>query len=96
MTALVIAEHDNKTLSDATAKTVTAAGGDAPQVARALSGVCSLETCGSLPEAVLAAARAAHAGDTVLLSPACASLDMVRDYTQRGAVFAQAGGELAA
>jgi UDP-N-acetylmuramoylalanine--D-glutamate ligase len=71
-------------------------GRDAPQVARALSGVCSLETCGSLPEAVLAAARAAHAGDTVLLSPACASLDMFRDYTQRGAVFAQAVGELAA
>jgi UDP-N-acetylmuramoylalanine--D-glutamate ligase len=71
-------------------------GRDAPLLARALAGVCTLETCLTLPEAVRAAARAARPGDTVLLSPACASLDMFRDYTQRGAVFAQAVGELAA
>ncbi|HYL00286.1 MAG TPA: UDP-N-acetylmuramoyl-L-alanine--D-glutamate ligase [Steroidobacteraceae bacterium] len=71
-------------------------GRDAPLLAGALAGVCTLETCATLPEAVRAAARAARPGDTVLLSPACASLDMFRDYTQRGAVFAQAVGELAA
>jgi UDP-N-acetylmuramoylalanine--D-glutamate ligase len=71
-------------------------GRDAPLLASALAGACALETVVSLPEAVRAAARAAHAGDTVLLSPACASLDMFRDYTQRGAVFAQAVAELAA
>jgi UDP-N-acetylmuramoylalanine--D-glutamate ligase len=71
-------------------------GRDAPLLAAALAGVCTLETCATLPEAVRAAARAARPGDTVLLSPACASLDMFRDYTQRGAVFAQAVGELAA
>jgi UDP-N-acetylmuramoylalanine--D-glutamate ligase len=71
-------------------------GRDAPLVARALAGVCTLEICASLPEAVRAAAHAARPGDTVLLSPACASLDMFRDYTQRGAVFAQAVAELAA
>jgi UDP-N-acetylmuramoylalanine--D-glutamate ligase len=71
-------------------------GRDAPLLARALAGVCPLEMCATLPEAVLAAARAAHPGDTVLLSPACASLDMFRDYSQRGAVFAQAVRELAA
>lgn len=71
-------------------------GRDAPLIARALAGVCTLETCATLPAAVEAAARAARPGDTVLLSPACASLDMFRDYSHRGAVFAQAVGELAA
>ena len=71
-------------------------GRDAPLIARALAGIGTLETVATLPEAVRAAARAAQPGDTVLLSPACASLDMFRDYTQRGAVFAQAVGELAA
>jgi len=71
-------------------------GRDAPLLARSLAGVCTLETCATLPEAVQAAARAARPGDTVLLSPACASLDMFRDYAQRGAVFTQAVMELAA
>ena len=71
-------------------------GHDAAAIATALKGVCTLETCGSLEEAVRAAARAAQSGDTVLLSPACASLDMFRDYTHRGAVFTQAVKELAA
>jgi len=71
-------------------------GRDAPLIARALEGVCTLESCASLPQAVQAAARAARPGDTVLLSPACASLDMFRDYAHRGAVFAQAVQELAA
>jgi UDP-N-acetylmuramoylalanine--D-glutamate ligase len=71
-------------------------GRDAPLLARALAGVSTLETCATLAQAVHAAARAARAGDTVLLSPACASLDMFRDYTQRGAEFARVVGELAA
>ena len=62
----------------------------------ALAGVCHTVRVGTLEEAVRAAARAAQPGDTVLLSPACASLDMFRDYTHRGAVFAQAVKELAA
>lgn len=71
-------------------------GRDAAAIARVLEGVCSFEFCGSLEEAVAAAARAAQAGDTVLLSPACASLDMFRDYAHRGAVFADAVRRLAA
>ncbi|HEX4243375.1 MAG TPA: UDP-N-acetylmuramoyl-L-alanine--D-glutamate ligase [Steroidobacteraceae bacterium] len=64
-------------------------GKDAASVAAALDGVCPTETVASMREAVLAAARAAGKGDTVLLSPACASLDMFRDYGHRGDVFAE-------
>jgi UDP-N-acetylmuramoylalanine--D-glutamate ligase len=71
-------------------------GRDAQSIADVLAGVCSVERTATLEEAVRAAARAAQAGDTVLLSPACASLDMFRDYTHRGAVFTQAVKELAA
>jgi UDP-N-acetylmuramoylalanine--D-glutamate ligase len=69
-------------------------GRDALQVERVVATVCSTERVASMEEAVAAAARAARAGDTVLLSPACASLDMFRDYTHRGDVFAQALREL--
>jgi UDP-N-acetylmuramoylalanine--D-glutamate ligase len=71
-------------------------GRDAAVIAGALQGVCTLETRDTLEAAVRAAAKAARPGDTVLLSPACASLDMFRDYTHRGAVFTQAVKELAA
>jgi UDP-N-acetylmuramoylalanine--D-glutamate ligase len=71
-------------------------GRDAQRLAQALTGVCTLERAVNLPQAVQAAARAARPGDTVLLSPACASLDMFRDYRQRGEVFVQAVQELAA
>jgi UDP-N-acetylmuramoylalanine--D-glutamate ligase len=66
-------------------------GRDAPVLAAALQGVCTLETAASMQEAVAAATRAARPqGDTVLLSPACASFDMFRDYGHRGDVFAAA------
>ncbi len=71
-------------------------GRDAAALEHALRGVCALERAVSLPDAVRAAAAAARAGDTVLLSPACASLDMFTDYAHRGAVFAQSVAELAA
>ncbi len=71
-------------------KRVLLIGRDAAQVAAALHGVCDLQFCASLEQAVIAAAEYALAGDTVLLSPACASLDMFRDYAHRGDVFADA------
>jgi UDP-N-acetylmuramoylalanine--D-glutamate ligase len=71
-------------------------GRDAQAIADVLVGVCSVERAATLEEAVRASARAARPGDTVLLSPACASLDMFRDYTHRGAVFTQAVKDLAA
>jgi UDP-N-acetylmuramoylalanine--D-glutamate ligase len=69
-------------------------GRDAPALARALAGVCSLEFAAAMPEAVRAAAAHARAGDVVLLSPACASLDMYKSYVERGEVFAAAVRDL--
>jgi UDP-N-acetylmuramoylalanine--D-glutamate ligase len=65
-------------------------GKDAPSIEGALAGVCSTERAATMPAAVAAAAAAARRGDTVLLSPACASLDMFRDYNHRGDEFAAA------
>ena len=71
-------------------------GKDASAIAAALEGVCRTQTVASkdpvvaMEAAVEAAHRIAVTGDTVLLSPACASLDMFRDYGHRGDVFAAA------
>lgn len=75
------------------ARAVVLIGRDAALIERALGaagGAYPIVHAASLPEAVEAAASAAHAGDAVLLSPACASLDMFRDYSHRAEVFAEA------
>ena len=46
-----------------------------------------IERCGDLVTAVARAAAAAHAGEIVLLSPACASFDAFRDFEHRGEEF---------
>jgi UDP-N-acetylmuramoylalanine--D-glutamate ligase len=61
-------------------------GRDAPLIGKVIPG----ERCGSLEEAVQRAARLARPGQAVLLSPACASFDMFRDYRHRGEAFAAA------
>jgi UDP-N-acetylmuramoylalanine--D-glutamate ligase len=64
-------------------------GRDAPLIEKALAGLPS-ERCSSLESAVKRASQVVSAGEAVLLSPACASFDMFRDYKQRGEVFAEA------
>ncbi len=76
-------------------RTAVLIGRDAAALAQVLEPVCVVERAESLEEAVRLAGAQAQAGDTVLLSPACASLDMFRDYTHRGAVFAAAVQALA-
>jgi UDP-N-acetylmuramoylalanine--D-glutamate ligase len=71
-------------------------GRDAPALEATLAGVCTTERAADMQAAVRAARAAAQPGDTVLLSPACASLDMFRDYTHRGDEFAAAVRSLAA
>ncbi|WP_303741122.1 glutamate ligase domain-containing protein, partial [Streptomyces niveus] len=51
---------------------------------------------GAMSAAVRAAARLAETGDTVLLAPACASMDMFVNYNKRGEAFAEAVRALAA
>ncbi len=80
----------------ARARAVVLIGRDAEQLARAIaaSGV-SVERAAGMEEAVQAAFRASRTGDAVLLSPACASYDMFRDYVQRAEAFAAAVRRLA-
>jgi UDP-N-acetylmuramoylalanine--D-glutamate ligase len=69
-------------------------GEAAAEIEALLQSVCSTARAASMDEAVACAAALARRGDTVLLSPACASQDMFRDYRQRGEWFARAVREL--
>jgi UDP-N-acetylmuramoylalanine--D-glutamate ligase len=66
-------------------------GRDAPLIRAALADTgVPLEDCATLEEAVERAARRVAPGQAVLLSPACASFDMFRDYGHRAQVFVDA------
>ena len=78
------------------ARAVVLIGRDAPLIAEALAPTgISMQTAASMAEAVTLAAARAHPGDAVLLSPACASFDMFKDYAHRAAVFCEAVQALA-
>ncbi len=73
------------------ARAVVLIGRDAPLIEAALASTgVSLKHAGSMEEAVKLAAARAHPGDAVLLSPACASFDMFKDYAHRAEVFCEA------
>lgn len=55
-----------------------------------------VQTAGLMDQVVGAASALARPGDTVLLAPACASMDLFRDYAERGGAFAAAALRLAA
>ena len=78
------------------ARAVVLIGRDAGLIRRALHGSgVELVAAADMADAVAQAATLAHAGDAVLLSPACASLDMFDNYLHRARVFCDAVAGLA-
>lgn len=76
------------------ARAVVLIGRDGPRIEKALGNVVPVVHADDMAAAVRAASRLVRTGDVVLLSPACASFDMFRNYEHRGQVFAQAVREL--
>jgi len=76
-------------------RAVVLLGRDAELVSAALGNAVPKVRVNTLDEAVEHAAELALSGDAVLLSPACASLDMFKNYEERGRLFAKAVEELA-
>ncbi|ANN73488.1 UDP-N-acetylmuramoyl-L-alanine--D-glutamate ligase [Bordetella bronchialis] len=78
------------------ARALVLIGQDGPEIGKALASTgvqCAQAT--DMRDAVRQAMALAQPGDAVLLSPACASMDMFRNYVHRGQVFAQEAQELA-
>lgn len=77
------------------AKSVVLFGEAAPDIAEALSEIgVAYESCGTMLQALGCATRMADDGETVLLSPACASFDEFDGYAHRGDAFRAAVAEL--
>jgi UDP-N-acetylmuramoylalanine--D-glutamate ligase len=71
-------------------KKIILIGEAADKISKAFSGKTDISSAKDMQAAVTIAWHSANKGDTVLLSPMCASFDMYRDYKQRGDVFTQA------
>jgi UDP-N-acetylmuramoylalanine--D-glutamate ligase len=71
-------------------KSVVLMGKDADLIEQALAGCVPVHRAENMVQAVRIAASLASRGDSVLLSPACASLDQYKNYQDRGNQFAEA------
>lgn len=69
-------------------------GRDAPIIEKAVTGATKITQASSMQDAVNKSLQLASAGDAVLLSPACASFDMFKNYEDRGEKFCLAVQEL--
>ena len=77
------------------ARAVVLIGRDAPLIEAAIAGTATVRHAASMEEAVRISHEVAQPGDAVLLSPACASFDMFRNYAHRAEVFVTALRRLA-
>jgi len=75
-------------------KVVYTIGSAAEKIERQLQGVVKIVSAGTMQAAVTEAAKAAEAGDVVLLAPACSSFDQFENYEHRGQIFRQLVSEL--
>ena len=90
---------DFRPLADAVSghvRAIVVMGRDAPRIKSALAEAVPLLEAKDMQEAVSQAEHLAIPGDAVLLSPACASFDMFRNYAERGEVFVRAVNGLVA
>ena len=78
------------------ARAVILIGEDAPLLEKALTDTVLILRAETMREAVDVAAQQAQAGDTVLLSPACASFDMFKGFEHRGQTFSECVRSLSA
>lgn len=69
-------------------KTLLLIGKDSPLIQQAVNECIPVIDAGTLKKAIKTAVKIAESGDTVLLSPACASLDQFANYQERGNIFA--------
>jgi len=68
-------------------KHVIALGTDNSKIEAAFDSLVSVSSIDSMQRAVEIAQEVSHNGDTVLLSPACASFDLFNNYMDRGEQF---------